>query len=654
LALSLGWRLDANGHLTDARLVQDGGQSLFLVSSLGRTVYGLRDNGEISWQLRTVGPVYALDTLDDGRVAAGDDAGHVTLVSTGGQTLWQVDLASRVTALRGGWQGGVLAGGWDERLTFLDEGGRVRWQASLTGPLGSITALPNLALAATLAGQVVAFDPAGAQEWLFDAGAPVTSLQTIGQDDRAGLLLGLQNGQLLALDPGGTPRWNLRLDSGGPIVHVAGLEREASPEIVAGTGGKEPQLALLSAEGQLLWRLPLPSPVTAITSLDLDGDGPLEILVGLRSGQIQAYDRQGRLRASVHAGLSVWGLLAGEDGSALVLADVAAWQLNPAPGASGGPWLRPPDLVQAPSVPLPAGVQPSKGEAILVFLGDVAPGRSMEYQLARYGPAYPWAGLGSLLQGADLAVANLESVLAWQGKPMDKSYLIRAHPLWGQTLVAAGFDLVTLANNHALDFGQAGLDGTLSTLRHLELATIGAGPSPEAARRPALFNLNGVRVAVLGYLATRWNGSVDVPVTDQLAWAEPAAVQADVAAIRDQVDLLVVLLHAGTEYATTPSSDQVAVAYAAIDAGADLVAGHHSHVTQTVERYKDGLIVYGLGDALFDIPRLATRQGDLLRVHATREGLTQVELWPFWIQDAIRPRLLDDGHGAPNFSIIYP
>lgn len=278
----------------------------------------------------------------------------------------------------------------------------------------------------------------------------------------------------------------------------------------------------------------------------------------------------------------------------------------------------------------------------------------MERQLARYGPEHPWAGLEPLLQGADLAAANLEGVLTTQGKPMDKSYLIRAHPRWGQTLVEAGLDLVTLANNHALDFGPAGLDDTLATLQSLDMAAIGAGSSRAAAHRPAVFNLNGVRIAILGYAAARWNGSEDVPVTDRLAWAKPAAVETDVRAIREQVDLVIVLLHAGTEYATTPSPDQVAVAHAAIDAGADLVAGHHSHVPQAVERYKQGLVVYGLGDALFDIPRSATRQGDLLRIHATREGLTQVELWPFWIDGAIHPRLLDSGEGTPAYEIIYP
>jgi poly-gamma-glutamate synthesis protein (capsule biosynthesis protein) len=131
-------------------------------------------------------------------------------------------------------------------------------------------------------------------------------------------------------------------------------------------------------------------------------------------------------------------------------------------------------------------------------------------------------------------------------------------------------------------------------------------------------------------------------------------MQADVRAVRDRVDLVIVHLHAGTEYAASPSPDQVRFARAAIDAGANLVVGHHPHVTQTVEQYKGGLIVYSLGDALFDIPRPAAMRGHLLRVHVTQEGLGQAELWPFWIADSIQPRFINDGQGQPQFRIVYP
>jgi poly-gamma-glutamate synthesis protein (capsule biosynthesis protein) len=578
----------------------------------------------------------------------------VIVIDTEGRRLWQQELGSRVTALHGISQGGVLAGGWDERLSFLGDDGALHWQADLDGPLSGIASLPGLTLAATLDGQVRAFDLAGREAWRFDAGIAVTGLEPSGTGGEAIVLLSLQDGRLLALDSEGALYWQRAMGTGGPVRHVANLVDGAEPEIIVGTGGTEPFLALLSSAGELLWHQAVPAPVGAITALDVDGDSQSEILVGLADGQVRAYDSLGRLRGSVHAGLSVWKLQPAQDGSALILADVAAWKLAGGAGQSGGPWLRPPSMVHSPPDPLPAEAEPANDGATLVFLGDVAPGRSMEAQLARYGPAYPWTGLGTLLRSADLAVANLESVLATQGKPLNKSYLIRAHPRWGQTLVEAGFDLVTLANNHALDFGPAALDGTLATLQALGIATVGAGSSAEAAHRPATFTLNGVRMAILGYAASRWNGSVDVPTTDRVAWAEPGIVGADVRAVRERADLVVVLLHAGTEYAPTPSPDQEAVARAAVDAGADLVVGHHPHVTQTIERYKQGLIVYSLGDALFDIPRRAAMEGHLLRVHATREGLSRAELWPFWIQDAIRPQLLDDGAGNPRLTVIYP
>lgn len=654
LPLALGWRLDANGHLTAGRIITHDGEPLLLLASLGRTIYAIGSTGKVVWRLRTGGPVYTLATLEGNRAAAGDDAGIVTLFDSRSHRLWQYDLGSRVTGVQPAWQDGVLAGGWDQRLSLLSQDGKLEWQADLDGPVSGLVALPEMAVAATLNGQVEAFDVAGSRLWGLELSVPVTGLDMIGKGEGASLLLSMQDGRLLALDLSGRLRWQQTFGTGGAILHVADLVEDAAPKIIAGTGGSEPFLTLFSAEGQMLWRVSVPSPVGALGSVDLDGDGKKEILAGLSSGEVQAYDMLGQLRGSVHAGLSVWGVQAMENGSALILADVAAWQLKGGAGSTGVPWLRPPTMLHVPPDPLPAGTLRAPGEVILTFLGDVALGRSMEAQLARYGPAHPWTALGPLLDEADLAVANLECILTTQGQPLDKSYLIRAHPLWAETLVEAGFDLVTLGNNHALDFGPIGLDETRSALESLKIAAVGAGSSRQAAHQPATFTLDGVRVTVLGYAAARWNGSVDVPATERLAWAEPALVHADVMAVRDEADLVIVLLHAGTEYATTPSSEQVSVAHAAIDAGADLVVGHHPHVTQTVERYGQGLIVYSLGDALFDIPRQAAMQGDLLRVHATREGLAQAELWPFWIEDAIRPRLIDDGEGAPQFKIIYP
>ncbi len=627
---------------------------LLLLATLGRSIYALTTKGQTAWRLRTDGPVYALTVLDDGHGIAGDDAGMVTAFDKTGRRLWERDLGSRVTVLSDKWQGGVLAGSWEMGVTFLTDDGELHWQVALDGPASGIATVPRLGVVATLNGAVLALDPTGSEMWRFDAGVPVAAIGTLGSGDDANLLVSLQDGRLAALGQDGSLLWQQTFGAGGPVWQVVNGGQETPRQIVVGSGGQQPSVALLSANGQSLWRVALPAAVGALTCLDVDSDGPQEILVGLTTGQILAFDSEGRLRGSAHGGLSVWDMIPFEEGSALVLADVVAWQLNSSTGHAGGPWLSPPAMAPAPQAPFSQAVERGRDEIILVFLGDVGLGRSMERQLARFGSSHPWEGIGPVLSEADLAVANLEGLLTTRGKPLDKSYLIRAHPSWGQSLVDGSLDLVSLANNHALDFGPGGLDETVASLEALDIAVVGAGASRESAHLPALFDLEGVRVAILGYAASRWNGSVDMPATDRVAWAESVAVQADVQAVRDRADLVVVLLHAGTEYASAPSSDQVAIAHAAIDAGADLVVGHHPHVTQTFEQYKHGLIVFSLGDALFDIPRQAAMQGDMLRVHATRDGLTRAELWPFWIEEAIRPRLLEDGAGQPRFRIIYP
>lgn len=655
LPLSLGSLLNANGHLTAGAVADAAGTPIYLATSLGRRVYALNDAGETLWEVQTDSPVYALALVGPERVAVGEDTGRVTWLTLAGEITAQVDLGSRVLALEA-WQGGLLAGGWDQRLTFLDSEGRVRWQADLPGPLVGLAVQPDQALVATLGGELVAFESGGAQAWAHEPPEPAVEVGALPGAEGA-FLASLQNGDLLALDREGAPLWQRTLSErpGGAVTWQTGhWNGEDTAQIAVGAHGPEPLLALLSAEGSVFWRVALPSPPNVLATADVDQDGTPEILVGLSSGELRAYDGEGRLRGQAHAGLPIWGLDTGAGGDLLVRADVVAWLAQGRAGPAGGPWLPPLAMVPLSWTAPVSPTDDQEGKAVLAFVGDVALGRSMEFQLLRQGAAYPWGGIGSLLRAADLAVANLECVLTTQGEPLNKRYLIRAHPAWAESLQAAGFDLVSVANNHIYDFGQPGLDETLDTLEALDIAAVGAGRNGDEAHRPALFDVKGVRVAVLAYAAARWYGSADLPATDRIAWAAPERVAADVTAVRDEADVVVVLLHAGAEYATEPSTDQVAVAHAALDAGADLVVGHHPHVTQTVERTKEGLIVYSLGDAVFDIPGRAAMQGDLLRVTVTREGVVQAELWPFWIEDAIRPRFLDDGAGAPLVRPLLP
>jgi poly-gamma-glutamate synthesis protein (capsule biosynthesis protein) len=640
----------------------------FVFSSLDRSVYAYGGGARL-WRARLSGPVYTSFPLDGGQVAAGDDAGMVTLLDSDGQKLWQHDVGSRVTALAFPLSDGLLAGGWDGWLTLLNPGPgeeRVRWQVPLDSRVTGISLLPGgRAAVSTIAGDVRLFGNSGAMRWSFRAGAPVTRLRAYHEAERYVIFAGLQDGRLLALSADGKLLWQVYLGEGTPQSEVVHLNGQEGPVVLAATGGAAPTLSLLSMDGAWRWRLALPSPAGAVAALDLESDGESEILVGFESGELVAYDRTGMRRGSAEAGLPVSAIIAPGGwpegtGSGLVLANLYAWRIAGGAGAAATPRLDVPKLVDSISEPLPstaipmAGGQGEREGAVLAFLGDVVPGRSMELQIERYGAGYPWRGLAPMLHDADLALANLECVLSTQGTALRKPYVIRAHPSAGHTLAAAGFDLVSLANNHTLDYGVGALEDTLAVVDSLDLMAVGAGRTVEEAYRPAIVELNGVRVAFLAYAGAYWQGSADMPVSDRIAWGDPAAVAEHVAAVREEADVVVVIVHAGKEYARKPSDSQVAVAHAAVDAGADLVVGHHPHVTQTVERYRGALIVYSLGNALFDIPLQAAMQGDLLRVQVSRHGLVQAELWPFWIDGEIQPRFLDDGQGQPRFRVIYP
>lgn len=294
----------------------------------------------------------------------------------------------------------------------------------------------------------------------------------------------------------------------------------------------------------------------------------------------------------------------------------------------------------------------------MVSVGDIMLDRRLGTAVEQGNLAYPFANVSSLLQTADFTVGNLESALGDIGTPESKSYPFRAPPAAAQSLSLAGFDLMTLANNHAMDYGSEALLQGIDRLQAQGIDTIGAGQDFSAAHAPNIRQVNGLSLAFLGYVNVPVEGNgFDTAVwsatqtSPGLAWGSPDVIANDVTAVRDQADVVIVLLHSGYEYVAEPSEAQTAAARAAIDAGADLVIGHHAHILQGIEFYNGGVIVYGLGNFAFDIDGPA--ETAVLNVWLDGDGVRSLELVPAIVQTGGQPRLATDAEGAPILQQVY-
>ena len=295
----------------------------------------------------------------------------------------------------------------------------------------------------------------------------------------------------------------------------------------------------------------------------------------------------------------------------------------------------------------------------LASVGDIMLDRGLGIVIQGGNLAYPFAKVAPLLQNADITVGNMESAMGTLGEPAAKSYPFRAPPVAAEALALAGFDVVSLANNHGMDYGPEALLQAIELLQAQGVAPIGAGANFDAAHTPYITQINGLSLAILAYVNVpiEARSAFDTAVwtatdtTPGLAWADPEIVTADVTAVRDQVDLVIVVLHSGYEYVEEPSESQVAAAQAAIDAGAKLVIGHHAHILQGIDFYNSGVIVYGLGNFAFEID--GPPETPELNVWLDADGVRSLELIPAIIQEGGAPRLAESWEAAPILSKVY-
>lgn len=283
--------------------------------------------------------------------------------------------------------------------------------------------------------------------------------------------------------------------------------------------------------------------------------------------------------------------------------------------------------------------------------------RGVAVRLRRYGPDYPLAGVAAYLRGADLVFGNLECTLQ-AGPPVPRHALqFRAAPREAAALAAAGFTVLSLANNHSPNYGPAGLRATFAALDAAGLAYVGAGPDRAAARRPAVIVRRGIRFAFLAYAEGDIvpAGYAAGPRRAGVAFMNLQTLAGDVARARAAADIVIVSMHAGREYQPRPDAEQIAFAHAAIAAGADAVIGHHPHVVQTMEWYRGKPIFYSLGNFIFDQSwSQPTRLGLAVELTFTRAGLVAWRPQPVRIMDAAQPRLLSGPAAAAVLARLGP
>lgn len=240
---------------------------------------------------------------------------------------------------------------------------------------------------------------------------------------------------------------------------------------------------------------------------------------------------------------------------------------------------------------------------------------------------YPFRNIADVLRSPDIAFANLETPLSddarWSGA-------FRTPEVFADGLRWAGIDVVSTANNHALDAEGEGLRDTKEALWRAGLGAVGTGSDLSDARRPFVVERNGLKVGFLAYAQFVNGGSSAFAQPDRAGVAplDPFIIEEDIEALRDQVDFVVVSFHWALENEKETHPDARAFAKRIVDAGADVIVGHHPHVPRGVEVYRGRPILYSLGNFIFGHNHTYWGHNYLARLTLSPEGVERVEILP--------------------------
>jgi len=275
----------------------------------------------------------------------------------------------------------------------------------------------------------------------------------------------------------------------------------------------------------------------------------------------------------------------------------------------------------------------------IVAVGDISLARGVNVDLYTGKSESPLLYVTPWTSRAAIAFGNLESPLTKRAArtsskgPAGGSIYLKGNPDFTFLLTEAGFDVLSLANNHIMDYGDQGLADTTHYLDQEEIKHAGAGVDLAAATAPAEVDLDGYKVHFLAFSGVEPKEYYAGPGKPGAAPLDEATVTAAIARSSSQANLVVVSLHWGEESMPYPTSEEKRLAHKFVDAGADIIIGHHPHVVQGVESYENAVIAYSLGNFLFDSQYLSRHYSTLLTVEVSRsKGVLGFRLIPIYIE----------------------
>ncbi len=267
--------------------------------------------------------------------------------------------------------------------------------------------------------------------------------------------------------------------------------------------------------------------------------------------------------------------------------------------------------------------------------------RGVEYKVEKEGNGdfkFPFLKIADYLKKADILFGNLESVISDKGIKVGSIYSFRAEPEAINGLTYAGFDILSVANNHIFDYGREAMEDSFKRLKEAGISYIGGGFDEEEVRAGITKEVKSTKITFLAYTN---KGSEYWQATENrsgIGWLDER-IEDDIKKAKEKSDLVIVSFHWGEEYQSQANKEQEYFGHLAVDSGADLVIGHHPHTIQPIEKHKDGWIAYSLGNFVLDQSfSEETMKGLLLKIIVENKKIKEVSSEEVKISDSFQPQ----------------